>query len=219
MARQLRDVDLRWARKMLSVVGARIVMELRGVQCLPLDLNAPPRHSITCSRSFGKTIGELKLLREAVAAFLARAAEKLRKHNLAAHAITVFIATSRFHPENYYSNAATYSSAYSTDANHELQLWAFACLEKIFRAGFAYCKAGVILSGLAPADKLTARMYDDERWERFRKVMQAVDEINRKWGSDTVRFAIVNPKGVWRGKCERRSPRYTTRFEEILSVR
>lgn len=217
-ARQLRDVDLRWARKTLSVVGARIVLELRGVPCLPPEAN-PPRRSITCSRSFGERITELKRLREAVALFLARAAEKLRRHNLAAHAVTVFAATNRFQPENYYSNAATHSSAYATDANQELQVRAFACLEKIFRAGFVYCKAGVTLSGLVPADKLTERMYDDERWERFRRVMRAVDEINRKFGRDTVRFAVVKPNAAWQGKCERRSPRYTTRFDEILRVK
>lgn len=218
-ARQLRDMDLRRARKMLSVVGARIVLELRGVRCLPLDTNPPPRRSITVSRSFGEKITELKFLREAVALFLTRAAEKLRKHNLAAHAITVFVATNRFQPENYYSNAATYSSAYPTDVNQELQTRALGCLEKIFRAGFFYCRAGVILSGLVPADKLTARMYDDERWERFRKVMKAVDEINRKFGRDTIRFAVVNPEASWQGKCERRSSRYTTRFDEILRVK
>lgn len=217
-ALELRDVDLRWARKALSVVGARIVLELRGTPCLPLDLNPPPRRSITCSRSFGEKISELKHLRQAVALYLSQAAEKLRKHKLAAHAITVLIATNRFHPENYYSNAATHSSSYPTDANYELQSWAFACLEKIFRRDFAYQKAGVILSGLVPADKLTTRMYDDERWERFRKVMRAVDEINRKFGRDTVRFAVINPNAFWQGKCDRRSPRYTTRFDEILRV-
>ena len=218
-ARQLRDVDLRWARKALSVVGARVVLELRGVPCLPLDLNPPPRRSITVSRSFGQTVTELKHLREAVAVFLTRAAEKLRNHGLAAQAVTVFISTNRFHPENYYSNAATHSSAFPTDANQELQRWALGCLEKIFRAGFAYSRAGLTLSGLIPADKLTTRMYDDERWERFRRVIRAVDEINRKFGRDTVRFAVAKPDGVWQGKCARRSPRYTTRFDEILTVK
>jgi DNA polymerase V len=61
-------------------------------------------------------------------------------------------------------------------------------------------------------------MYDDERWERFRKVMRAVDEINRKFGRGTVRFAVINPNAFWQGKCDRRSPRYTTRFDEILRV-
>lgn len=103
----LREMNLRLARKLLSVVGARIVMGLRGVQTLSLTTN-PPRRSITCSRSFGQNVLELKVLREAVAVFLAQAAEKLRRHRLAAHAVTVFISTNRFNqPPNLYSNSAT----------------------------------------------------------------------------------------------------------------
>ena len=90
---------------------------------------------------------------------------------------------------------------------------------RIFRTGFDYLKAGVIFSGLTAADKLTERMYDDERWERFRKVMRAVDEINQKFGRDTVRFAVANPNGAWRGRCARRSNRYTTKLGEIMTVK
>ena len=95
----LREMDLRHARKMLTVVGARLVLELRGVSCLPLELVPPPKKSITCSRSFGQAVENYEIVREAVAFFLARAAEKLRKHNLAANAVTVFIGTDRFNPQ------------------------------------------------------------------------------------------------------------------------
>ncbi len=215
----LRAMDLRRARKSLTVVGARTVLELRGVSCLPLDLCPPPKRSITCSRSFGRTIENFFQLREAVAVFLARVAEKLRKNNLAANAVTVFIGTDRFDPQpEVYSNAATHSSIYPTDTDYELQKWAFACLEKIYRKGFYYRKAGVILSELVPTDKLTERMFDDKKWERFRSVTRAVDEINRKFGRDTIHFAAANC-GAWRGKSQHRSGRYTTRFDEIAKVR
>jgi DNA polymerase V len=215
----LREMDLRQARKTLTVVGARTVLELRGTSCLPLDLCPPPKRSITCSRSFGQTIENFWQIREAVAVFLARVAEKLRRNNLAAKAVTVFVATDRFNPQpEPYSNAATHSSIYPSDTNYELQKWTFACLEKIYRKGFSYRKAGVILSGLVPIDKLTERMFDDKKWERFRLAMQAVDEINRKFGRDTIHFAATNSGGAWRGKSEYRSRRYTTRFGEIASV-
>lgn len=218
-ARGLRDVDLRWARKALTVDGARIVMELRGTQCFPLELAPPPKQSITCSRSFGQTIENFRDIKQALAFFLSRVAEKLRRHKLAAHSVTVFISTDRFNPQpEYYSNAATYASVFPTDANQELQAWAIGCLSKIFRAGFGYRKAGITLSGLVPADKLTERMFNDERWERFRRVMAAVDEINRKFGGDTVRFAVANPAGAWRGRAGRLSSRYTTHFDEILQI-
>lgn len=219
-ALDLRDADLRWVRKELRLFGARIVMELRGTRAFPLEMNPPPRRSMVCTRSFGKAITDYRTVREAVAVFTSRVAEKLRKHNLAADSITTILATHRFNasPE-YYSNAATYSSAYPTDVDQELQAWAFGCLDKIYKQGFEYHKAGVMLGGLVPSAHLTARMYDDERWKRFRRAMRAVDEINRRWGKDTLRFAVARPGGEWLGRCDRRSPRYTTRLGEIFTIK
>jgi DNA polymerase V len=219
-ALDLRDTDLRWIRKELRLFGAKIVTELRGTKVFSLELNPPPRRSMVCTRSFGKAITDYRTVREAVAVFTSRVAEKLRSHNLAAHSITTILSTHRFnaYPE-YYSNASTYSSTYPTDVDQELQAWAFGCLDKIFKQGFEYHKAGVMLGGLVPSDKLTTRMYDDERWERFRRVMRAVDEINRRWGKDTVRFVVARPNGEWLGRCYRHSPRYTTRLNEILAIR
>jgi DNA polymerase V len=219
-ALDLRSVDLRWARKALTVVGARIVLELRGTPCFPLELAPPPKKSITCSRSFAGTLTDFRDIKQAVAVFLTRIAEKLRRHKLAAHSLTVFISTDRFNPSPApYSNAATYSSAYPTDANQELQSWAFGCLSQVFRQGFAYRRVGVLLNGLVPADKLTERMFNDKRWERFRRVMRAVDEINQKFGRDTIRFAVASPVGNWLGKSMKRSQRYTTNLSEIMSIK
>ncbi|MEZ5429142.1 MAG: Y-family DNA polymerase [Pyrinomonadaceae bacterium] len=219
-ALELREADLRWVRKRLTVVGARTVLELRGVSCLPLELTPPPKKTITCSRSFGQTIEKLSELREAIAFFLARAAEKLRRHQLAANSVTVFIGTDRFHPQPLaYENSAVHKSIYLSDTDYELRKWAFACLISIYRQGFAYRRAGLILSGLTPVEGMTCRMFDQKNWERFRSVMAAVDEINRKFGRDTVRFAVARPDGIWRGRSERRSDRYTTRFGEIAKAR
>lgn len=219
-ALELRNAELRWVRKALSVTGARIVTELRGIRALPLDLNPPPKHSITCSRSFGQSVQSINHLKEAVAVFLSRTTEKLRRNNLAANSITVFIGTDRFNAQpEHYSNSATYSSAFPTDVDQELQNWAFGCLEKIYRKGFCYRKAGVMLGGLVPSDKLTERMYDDEGWERFRRTMKAVDEINRKFGRDTIHFCVAQKSEAWRGKANKRSWRYTTRMDEIMIVK
>jgi DNA polymerase V len=215
----LSSMDLRKARKLLTVVGARIVLELRGVSCLSLESVAPARHSITCSRSFGQTIESLAQMREAVAVFVARAAEKLRKQNLAAKSVTVFIATDRFYSQPaYYSNAFTRASVFPTDINFELQKLAFSCLDEIFDAGYVYRKAGVIFGGLVPVGELTGRLFEEKYFQRRQLLMQTVDKINRKFGRDTVRFTVANSEGVWRGKCAHRSNRYTTRLDEILTV-
>lgn len=216
---QLSEMDLRSARKMMSVVGARLVLELRGKSCLPLELVPPPKRSITCSRSFGQAINNYEIVREAVLCFLSRAAEKLRKHNLAANAVTVFIGTDKFKPQpEYYSESQTYCSIYPSDIDYELQKWAIFCLDEIFRKNFSYRKAGVILSGLVSADDLTGRIFDEKKWERFRFAMKAVDEVNKKLGRDTLRLGLPSAENVWRGKSEWRSNRYTTRFDEILKV-
>jgi len=217
-ALQLRDVDTRWARQAMTVVGARVVMELRGVSCLPLETCPPSKKSLTCSRSFGKSTPALSDLREAVAYFTTRVSEKLRRGRLAAGVITVFVHTDRFAEGPQYYNAGTHTLAYPTDSTHELLRCALDALERIFREGYNYRKAGVMLNSLSPANQLTLRMFGDEKAERFRQVMVAVDQINRKWGRDTIRFATANPEGNWRTKNERRSPRYTTRLQEVMVI-
>jgi DNA polymerase V len=216
---QLKEADNRFVRKLLSVVGARIALELGGVKCLPLEQSSVKKHSITCSRSFGQTISDFRQIREAVLYFLTRAGEKLRKHELAAGALTVFIGTDRFRPvPEPYAESGTYSSAYPTDVNQELQEWAMKILEKIYRKGFEYRKAGIVLSGLVAREKLAVRMFDDERFVQRHKLIKAIDEINRKFGRDTVRFGGVRTSGSWKMKQARKSSYYTTDFTQLLKV-
>jgi DNA polymerase V len=143
----------------------------------------------------------------------------MRKHNLAANAITVFIGTDRFRPiPEPYSNSATYSSAYPTNSNQEIQEWTIKTLERIYKKGFEYRKAGIILSGLVPSDNLTKRMFDDEKFQRQHKLMKAIDELNQKFGKDTVRFGGVKIEGSWKMKQMRKSQSYTTNWNELLTV-
>ena len=216
---QLRETDNRFVRRLLTVVGARIALELRGVKCLPFEQVQTKKHSITCSRSFGQTVTNYCQIKEAVLYFLTRACEKMRKHNLAANAVTVFIGTDRFRPvPEPYSNSATYGSAYPSDSNQEIQEWALKTLEKIYKQGYDYRKAGIILSGLVPNENLTTRMFEDEKFQRQHNLMKAVDEINKKFGRDAVRFGSVKIGG-WKMKQTRKSQSYTTNWSELLVVR
>ncbi len=122
-ARKLRDADRRWIRQRLTVVGACIVEELRGVSCLPLEMCPSQKKSITCSRSFGSVVTSLEHLREAVAVYLTRAAVKLRRARLAAGVVTVFINTDRFSGEPQYGNSVTFELACATDSTKELLEW------------------------------------------------------------------------------------------------
>ncbi len=215
---QLRETDHRFIRRLLSVVGARIALELRGIKCLPFEQVTTKKHNITCSRSFGQTVSDYGELKSATLYFLSRVCEKLRKHHLAAGAVTVFISTDRFRPTPYeYANSATYSSNYPTDSTAEIQAWTLQSLGQIFKEGFDYRKAGVILSGLTPSDKLTKRMFDDEKFQQQHNLMKAIDEINRRFGKDTVRFGLSEKAG-WQMKQMRKSQSFTTNWNEILTV-
>lgn len=217
-ARKLRDADRRWIRQRLTVVGARIVEELRGINCLPLEQCPPQKKSITCSRSFGTLVESLTELREAVAVYLTRAVEKLRRTGLAAHVVTVFINTNRFSPEPQYGNAVTFELAYATDSTQELLAWALRGLAQIYRAGYRYKKAGIMLNHLVPAEQLSLRFFGNEPFERSRRVMRAVDAINSRFGKDTVRFGVAQPTGRWQTRFMRRSPCYTTCLKDVLHI-
>jgi DNA polymerase V len=218
-ARELRDADRRWVRRRMTVVGARIVEELRGVRCLPLEQCPQAKRSVTCSRSFGTLTGSLADLRDAVALYTERAAERLRRARMAASVVTVFVLTDRFSAGPQYGNSVTYELASPTDTTGELLWWAQRGLTEIYRRGYLYKKAGVMLNGLLPAGALTMRMHGDEQFERARRAMQAVDALNRRHGRGTVRCGLPHsPDGRWPTKFLMRSPRYTTCLKEVLRV-
>lgn len=215
-ALQFRDADLRWVKKNFTVVGGRTLLELRGVRCLPLELEPPPKESITCSRSFGELVTEYKPLQMAMSCYLMNAVEKMRHHRLAARSLTVFIETNKFQLDSFYANSYTYKSAYPTDNLFELQHWASESIKKIYRENFAYKKAGVILSGLILSESTTARLYEQPN-PKHERLNKAIDEINKKFGKGTVHLAIAH-MGKWQMKRERMSPRYTTRLDEIMKI-
>lgn len=215
----LRETDNRFIRRLLTVTGARIALELRGIKCLPFEQIQTKKHNITCSRSFGQTVNDYTNLKQAILYFLTRACEKMRKHNLAANAVTVFMSTDRFRPiPAPYAPTATFSSTCPTDSNQEIQEWAIRTLEKIYKPHYEYKRAGIILSGLVPSGKLTKRLFDDENYQKQHKLMKAIDELNQKFGKDTVRFASVKPEGIWKMKQTRKSRSYTTNWNELLTV-
>lgn len=218
-ARKLRDADRRWIRQRMTVVGARIVEELRGVRCLPLEQCPQQRKSVTCSRSFGNAVESPDELREAVSCYTFRAAERLRRSRLAAGVVTVFISTNRFSPDPQYSNAVTYELAKATDTTEELLEWALKGVAEIFYPGYRYKKAGVMFNRLVPVEGLSMRLYGDARFERSRRLMHAIDQINARYGRDTIRFGVAQAEGRWKTKFLKRSPRYTTCLREVMTVR
>lgn len=218
-ALQFKHCNLKWARKKFTVVGSRTLLELNGIRCYPIEVTNSLKRTIARTGSFGELISGKREVYNAVSWHLMSAFRYLRENNLVARGLTVFIETNRFSRETFYGNSYTYKSVYPSDNLFEIQEWAEICFGKIFREQTAYKKAGVILTGLMPREGVTGRLYQEERVaERFERLNRAIDEINRRFGNHTVRLGSAQ-KGQWMPKENMRSPRYTTRFEEIIRVK
>lgn len=215
---QLKNLDRCHAKKLLSVVGARIVEELNGEICLPLELVPPPKKSITCSRSFGCQVERLENLQEALDTYLVKAGEKLRRQKLTAKAVTVFLNTNRFAKTRQYSNSLTIELANATNSTRELREWTKKALAQIFKPNYFYKKVGVILQGLQPERSETIRLHGEENYEKDKRLMQALDKISGRFGREAIRFGVQKNKQCWQMKAEMKSKRYTTYLNEILHV-
>jgi len=214
----LRNADDHWIRKQMGVVGLRTVQELRGISCLPMEECPPPKQGITCSRSFGRPVTTLAEMREAVAAYTARAAEKLRGEQLAASALTVFLTTNTFKDGPQYSNAVTLRLPVATDATPELLGVALKGIEAIYREGFQYKKAGMMLLELVPLSQVQGNLFDQADRARSAQLMRVIDRLNACGGADTVRFAASGLTQRWRARFAKRSRAYTTNWHELLLV-
>jgi DNA polymerase V len=217
----LRNADPKLIRRHFGVVMERVVLELRGVSCIPLESIPPPRKQILTSRSFGERLTSLDDLRAAVSAFAARSGEKLRSQNLCAQALCVFVATSPFDTTRPpYSNAVTIDFDRPSQDSGFLIRCALRGLERIFRPGFAYQRAGVLLPDLIPSgmEQQTLFSIAGEDEGRSERLMQAVDRINRVHGRNAVRYASEGLGERWRMRQQMKSPAYTTRWAELLVV-
>lgn len=218
-ARHLRDADSRWIRARMGVCGHRTVLELRGESCLPLELVPPARKGVTSSRSFGEPVTCKRAMAEAVATYVGRAAEKLRRHGLAANVLTVFMHTNPFRPEErQYSNGCTLPLPCPTNDTAELIGYTALAVDRLFKDGFRYKKAGVMLTELATAAAAQAGLFDEVDRPRRQKLMQVMDELNRQMGSGTVFFAAQGVRQEWRMQRRRLSPCYTTRWPDLMRV-
>ena len=202
-------------RDTLTVTGARTWAELRGQSCLPLSLAPAPRQGITVSRSFGRPVEIWPDLREALAAYTTRAAEKLRAEGLEAGQMAVFCHTNKFNqhePQYGGSRACQIEPTADTGA---LVSEAVRLLRAAYRPGYRYSKVGVMLTDLAPP-RVQSSLFSTRDPVRSAKTMAALDAVNARFGRNTLRPASVGMTKSWAARQQHVSPRYTTRFEEIL---
>ncbi len=219
----LRDAPARLLRKQFGVVVARTQAELRGESCIELEQVPPPKQQIQSSRSFGTPVEDLGSLREAITLYVSRAAAKLRKGGQVAGMIQVYIRTSPFvAPEKRYGRSSAIALDWPSNDTRDLLQASLRGLQEIYRPGFAYAKAGVLLSELQfPKDRTLDFFADAEDDAEKDTLMQTLDAIQRRFGKNAIGLgtAGIAKARPWAMRQGNKSPSYTTCWEELAVVR
>ncbi len=212
------QLDQGWIRKNMGVVGEKIFLELCGVSCIELELIPSDKKSCCVSRSFSKPIERINDLEESVSSYGTRVTEKIREEGLVAESMSVFLLTNYFNKkEKQYSNSVKLQLPYPTNNSIKIVRRALEGLRKIYRKGYRYKKAGVILYGLARANQKRGLLdYDRESSD---SIMNTMDRINERYGSSTIRLASEGIEKSWRMRRESVSPCYTTNFDDLVEVK
>jgi len=201
-AKQLKNKSNTWIKKNSNVLGSRTAMELRGISCIDLEKTKSKRKSCVVSRSFGQRIEKYQELKEAVAGYCLNACEKIRSETLVAKSITVFIRTSPFQSRfGYYSNSKTIDFPIGTNDSIEIVKTALTALESIFKNGYRYQKAGVLLSGLSEATN-NKNLFSSEKDEKINSLMKSIDNTNYRYGRSTLSLASAGVHKRWNMKRE-----------------
>jgi DNA polymerase V len=204
-------------RDEFSVVQERTIAELNGVACLELDELMPDKQQIICSRSFGSLVSNLADLEQAVISYATRAAEKLRAQHSIAAGIQVYIRTNP-HKEHdpQHQEAMLLPLTEATDDTRQLCHAALHGLRRIYRNGYAYQKAGVMLTEITPRNARVRDLFDDvAAQQKSHALMTTLDKINRRMGSGSLRLLGEGTHKSWAMRRDNVSPRYTTEWREL----
>ena len=196
-AKQLKNASNTWIKKTKNVLSSRTAMELRGVPCIEIETKQAKRKSCCVSRSFGKKVEKIRELKESVTSYCLNAAEKIRSESLVCKSITVFIRTSPFQNKGiFYSNSKTIDFPIATNNSIEIVKNALTGLDLIYKDGFKYQKAGIILSGLSDSEKGNS-LFKSTKDERIKNLMQSIDNTNYRYGRSTISLASAGINKKW----------------------
>lgn len=209
-----------WVRQQMTVVGERTWKELNGESCIDLELVAPDKKQICTSRAFGETISEIEGLEEAVSSYASICAGKLRKQRSCAQALMVFIHTNNFREDQpqYFQNCVV-KLPVSTNGTQEIVHYALIALRNIYRKGYFFKKAGVIIMDIVPDSAIQQNMFDNVDRERQKKLMKVVDRLNSGFNRNNLTLAVQGGRRKWKLKQELLSPCYTTRLSDIINIK
>ena len=222
-ALQLRNMSEDFANTYLGgVVGVRLIRELNGTTAREMERELVNKKMIATTRMFGSPVDDINDIKEAVATYIARAAEKLRRQHSAAKMISVFV-VSKEEDHSVDFRGATHGNQIilpaATSFTNELIKPAIELVDKLYKKGKVYKKAGVMLSGLVPDTSIQANLFVPETKNCERKLMDMIDNINFSQRDDVLKFAASGTTRDWKMRQELRSPRYTTRWDELYPIR
>ncbi len=217
-AKQLKNMSNTWIKKSSNVSSSRTAMELRGIPCIDLEKTVSKRKSCVVSRSFGQRVEKFQELKEAIANYCLNASEKIRSESLIAKSITVFIRTSPFQSKfGHYSNSKTIDFPIATNNSIEIVKTALSALETIFKNGYRYQKAGVLLTGLSNDDG-KKNLFSSEKDEKINSLMKSIDSTNYRYGRSAISFASAGVKKKWNMKREYSSRIDTADFNLLPKI-
>ena len=212
------QLDKGWIRKNMGVVGEKTFLELCGVSCIELELIPSDKKSCCVSRSFSKPVEKIDDLEESVSSYGTRVAEKIREEGLVAESMSIFVLTNYFNrKEKQYSNSIKLQLPYPTNNSIKIVKRALAGIRKIYREGYRYKKAGVILYGLSRSSQIKGLLDYDRKSSDL--IMNTMDKINQRYGNSTIRLASEGIEKSWRMRRESVSPSYTTSFNDLAEVK
>ena len=216
-AYQFTQLPDQFVKKSMSIVGLRLKNDLLGIPSIQME-EEKDKKNIATTRSFEKDYTQLSDLKERVSSFAVVCAEKLRRQNSCCNAIMVFIHTNGFKPEEpQYSKNIVIKLPFPTNSSIEISQFANQALEKVFKQGFRYKKAGVIVLDVVPDSPRQIALFNNSN-PKHSAIMQAMDNINAHYGQHTIKLASQDPNRLWKMRQEHLSPRYTTDLNDIIQI-
>jgi DNA polymerase V len=209
-----------WVKKNMSVVGQRLYNELKGISCIAMEEVPPKKKMICVARGFGKVISEKHEVMEALANYTALVAAKLRREQLATNTIQIFIQTNahRSSDKQYFRSIAIQLPV-ATNSTNEMLHHVHKAFDTIYRSGYNYSKTGCTAMELVPETQVQYNMFYNENRARNSTLMKVMDKVNTSFGRNAVRFALQGFGTRWKLRQLKLSPCYTTRIEELLTIK
>ena len=220
-AYDLTCIEENWIKKKFSIVVLRIAKELKGIKCLDIESQHKTKKNICTSRSFGNPTSDYNTIKEAISTFAVRCCEKLRKQKTSTSELRIFIYTNPFNPKHrQYYGTKKIQLERATNDNQIIVQEVIKGLQKIYKKGYIYKKAGVIVGNITQENQVQLNLFDQiKNREKYTKISKVIDRINSSMGRDKLRIATQGFDRKWKMKQEQLSQCYTTRIDEILTVK